>query len=154
MVPPALANSCPRPARAGLPQGPRHHSVRWPKAGSSATPPTHGTPCLNCLGLNKPATEEIRRAAAHLRRQGRRRGARSRMYSPGFRGRVMVPICNDYGEVIGFSGGVLDADAKTAKYVNSPETPLLPRGGCFMAWTNPSGPSSRAEDGHRVRGAV
>jgi len=45
-----------------------------------------------------------------------------------FRGRVMFPICNDYGEVIAFSGRVLDAEAKAAKYVNSPETPLFSKG--------------------------
>lgn len=45
-----------------------------------------------------------------------------------FRGRVMFPIRNDYGEVIAFSGRVLDAEAKTAKYVNSPETPLFTKG--------------------------
>lgn len=45
-----------------------------------------------------------------------------------FRGRVMFPIRNDYGEVVAFSGRVLDPDAKTAKYVNSPETPLFTKG--------------------------
>ncbi|MDQ6655660.1 MAG: DNA primase, partial [Verrucomicrobiota bacterium] len=45
-----------------------------------------------------------------------------------FRGRVMFPICNDTGEVIAFSGRVLDADAQTAKYLNSPETPLFRKG--------------------------
>ncbi|MEX1117339.1 MAG: DNA primase [Terrimicrobiaceae bacterium] len=45
-----------------------------------------------------------------------------------FRGRVMFPIHNDYGEVIAFSGRVLEADAKAAKYVNSPETPLFSKG--------------------------
>ncbi len=45
-----------------------------------------------------------------------------------FRGRVMFPIRNDYGEVIAFSGRVLDPEAKTAKYVNSPETPLFTKG--------------------------
>jgi len=45
-----------------------------------------------------------------------------------FRGRIMFPIRNDYGEVIAFSGRVLDPDAKTAKYVNSPETPLFTKG--------------------------
>ncbi|HEY5792328.1 MAG TPA: DNA primase [Chthoniobacterales bacterium] len=45
-----------------------------------------------------------------------------------FRARLMIPIRNDYGEVIGFSGRVLDPDAKTAKYVNSPETPLFTKG--------------------------
>ena len=42
-----------------------------------------------------------------------------------FRNRVMFPIRNDYGEVIAFSGRILEADAKAAKYVNSPETPLF-----------------------------
>jgi len=45
-----------------------------------------------------------------------------------FRGRVMFPIRNDYGEVVAFSGRVLDPDAKAAKYVNSPETPLFTKG--------------------------
>lgn len=45
-----------------------------------------------------------------------------------FRGRVMFPICNDTGEVIAFSGRVLQADAKGAKYINSPETMLFTKG--------------------------
>ena len=45
-----------------------------------------------------------------------------------FRGRVMFPICNDVGEVIAFSGRVLGSDAETAKYLNSPETPLFRKG--------------------------
>ncbi len=42
-----------------------------------------------------------------------------------FRDRIMFPINNDYGDTIAFSGRVLDPEAKTAKYVNSPETPLF-----------------------------
>jgi DNA primase len=42
-----------------------------------------------------------------------------------FRGRLMFPICDEQGRVIGFSGRVLQADVKTAKYVNSPETPIF-----------------------------
>jgi DNA primase len=45
-----------------------------------------------------------------------------------FRGRVMFPICNDTGEVIAFSGRILEKDPKAAKYVNSPETPLFTKG--------------------------
>jgi len=45
-----------------------------------------------------------------------------------FRGRIMFPICNDLGEVIAFSGRVLSADPKAAKYVNSPETPIFKKG--------------------------
>ncbi len=47
---------------------------------------------------------------------------------PRFRGRIMFPIRNDYGEVIAFSGRLLDPEAKTAKYLNSPETPLFTKG--------------------------
>ncbi|MEI6515182.1 MAG: toprim domain-containing protein, partial [bacterium] len=42
-----------------------------------------------------------------------------------FRGRVMFPIRNEQGRIVGFSGRTLLQDAKTAKYVNSPETPLF-----------------------------
>lgn len=44
-----------------------------------------------------------------------------------FRGRIMFPIANSTGHIIGFSGRILPsvADGKeTAKYVNSPETEL------------------------------
>src|SRR2546423_2450351 len=45
-----------------------------------------------------------------------------------FRNRIMFPIHNDVGEVIAFSGRILDKEAEAAKYVNSPETPLLRNG--------------------------
>src|ERR1051325_4673036 len=45
-----------------------------------------------------------------------------------FRGRIMFPIHNDVGEVIGFSGRILNQEAEAAKYVNSPETPLFRKG--------------------------
>src|SRR3989440_1629537 len=45
-----------------------------------------------------------------------------------FRNRIMFPIHNDVGEVIAFSGRILDKEAEVAKYVNSPETPLFRKG--------------------------
>jgi len=42
-----------------------------------------------------------------------------------FAGRLMFPICNEQGEIIAFSGRLLDPEAKGAKYLNSPETPLF-----------------------------
>ena len=45
-----------------------------------------------------------------------------------FRGRIMFPICNDVGEVIAFSGRVLEKNVETAKYLNSPDTPLFRKG--------------------------
>ena len=41
-----------------------------------------------------------------------------------FRGRLMFPLRNQRGQVVGFSGRTLDPDAKQAKYINSPETSL------------------------------
>ena len=48
-----------------------------------------------------------------------------------FRGRLIFPICDEQGRVIGFSGRVLSGDDKTAKYVNSPETPIFTKGKVF-----------------------
>lgn len=45
-----------------------------------------------------------------------------------FRGRLMFPICDEQGRVVAFSGRVLSGDEKTAKYVNSPETPIFTKG--------------------------
>lgn len=45
-----------------------------------------------------------------------------------FRDRLMFPIRNDYGEVIAFSGRILNDSDREAKYVNSPETPVFVKG--------------------------
>jgi DNA primase len=45
-----------------------------------------------------------------------------------FRGRLIFPICDEQGRVVAFSGRVLAGDEKTAKYVNSPETPIFTKG--------------------------
>ncbi|MEP7072369.1 MAG: DNA primase, partial [Verrucomicrobiota bacterium] len=45
-----------------------------------------------------------------------------------FRNRLIFPICNDIGEVVAFSGRLLDSSATAAKYLNSPETPLFRKG--------------------------
>lgn len=41
-----------------------------------------------------------------------------------FRDRIMFPLKDSRGLVVGFSGRLLSPDAKEAKYINSPETPL------------------------------
>ncbi len=50
-----------------------------------------------------------------------------------FRGRLMFPICDEQGRVIGFSGRILSNDDKAAKYVNSPETPIFTKSKVFYA---------------------
>jgi DNA primase len=49
-----------------------------------------------------------------------------------FRGRLMFPICDEQGRVIGFSGRILSGDEKTAKYVNSPETAIFTKSKVFF----------------------
>jgi DNA primase len=41
-----------------------------------------------------------------------------------FRDRVMLPVIDRQGRVVGFGGRLLDPDAKDRKYVNSPDSPL------------------------------
>src|ERR1051325_494011 len=53
-------------------------------------------------------------------------------YYDRFRGRLMFPICDEQGRVIAFSGRVLSGDEKTAKYVNSPETPIFIKSKVFF----------------------
>ena len=53
-------------------------------------------------------------------------------YYDRFRGRLMFPICDEQGRIIGFSGRILTGDEKTAKYVNSPETPIFTKGKVFF----------------------
>jgi len=60
----------------------------------------------------------------------RKEGAES--YYDRFRGRLMFPICDEQGRVIGFSGRLLSGDEKTAKYVNSPETPIFTKSKVFF----------------------
>lgn len=45
-----------------------------------------------------------------------------------FRDRLMIPICDEQGRLVGFSGRILRADTKEAKYVNSPETAIFKKG--------------------------
>jgi DNA primase len=46
-------------------------------------------------------------------------------YYDTFRGRIMFPIADTSGRVVGFSGRILVDDGKSPKYLNSPETELF-----------------------------
>jgi DNA primase len=68
----------------------------------------------------------VEKAGLILRKEG------SDKFYDRFRGRLMFPICDEQGRVIGFSGRVLSGDEKTAKYVNSPETPIFTKSRIFF----------------------
>jgi len=74
-------------------------------------------------GFEMPLVE---RAGLILRRE------ESDRYYDRFRGRLIFPICDEQGRVIAFSGRILGGDQKTAKYVNSPETPIFTKGKIFF----------------------
>ncbi|MEO8206130.1 MAG: DNA primase [Chthoniobacterales bacterium] len=93
-------------------------AIRW-KIGYA---PDSWNELLNYLQEKEYRLDEIEKSGLVARKEGS-----SDMYDR-FRGRLMFPICNEMGEVIAFSGRVLDAEAKTAKYVNSPETLLFNKG--------------------------
>jgi len=63
-----------------------------------------------------------------------------------FRDRVLFPITDRRGRVVGF-GGRLMGDAKAAKYINSPDTPLFDKGRTLY---NLSQARQAAHDGHTV----
>lgn len=42
-----------------------------------------------------------------------------------FRGRIMFPIADSSGRIVAFSGRIFIDDDKSAKYLNSPETPIF-----------------------------
>ncbi|HVV70182.1 MAG TPA: DNA primase [Verrucomicrobiae bacterium] len=68
----------------------------------------------------------VEKAGLILRKEG------SEHFYDRFRGRLMFPICDEQGRVVGFSGRVLSGDEKTAKYVNSPETPIFTKSKIFF----------------------
>lgn len=41
-----------------------------------------------------------------------------------FRGRFMIPLCDQQGRVIGFTARILQDDPNAPKYINTPQTPL------------------------------
>jgi len=64
----------------------------------------------------------VEQAGLILKKEG------SDRYYDRFRGRLIFPIEDEQGRVIGFRGRVRAGDEKTAKYVNSPETPIFTKG--------------------------
>src|SRR5260221_6962600 len=83
----------------------------------------------DCVNWSKGKGHEpgmVEKAGLILRKEG------SEGYYDRFRGRLMFPICDEQGRVIGFSGRILSGDEKSAKYVNSPETPIFTKSKVFF----------------------
>jgi DNA primase len=60
-------------------------------------------------------------------------GGRPARWYDRFRNRLMFPIRDEQGRVVGFSGRIMKDDPQAAKYVNTPETPLFHKGRLLYA---------------------
>ncbi len=69
---------------------------------------------------------EIEKAGLVIKKDGKSAGTDG--YYDRFRGRIMFPIANSQGKIVGFSGRHFvskdNIETDTAKYINTPETPL------------------------------
>lgn len=77
------------------------------------------------VNKKKFAIEDLELTGLVIPRQGASRGSKNlRDFYDRFRDRIIFPLTDHRGRVVGFSGRTLDSSAKEAKYINSPETPL------------------------------
>ena len=71
-----------------------------------------------------------------------------------FRGRLMIPIHDESGQVVAFSGRLLDPEAKAQKYVNSPETPIFTKGKILFGLNRTKRPIIEAESAILCEGQI
>lgn len=81
------------------------------------------------------------------------RGGKTSFYDR-FRGRIMFPICDQMGRVIGFSGRIMNKAEKTAKYVNSPETLLFKKSRVLFAFDKARKPIVESRQAIVVEGQI
>lgn len=67
----------------------------------------------------KYAKADVEQAGLIIKKDDRRNE-----YFDRFRGRIMFPILNIHGQVVGFTGRLLHEKENAGKYINSPETPI------------------------------
>jgi DNA primase len=78
--------------------------------------PNGGNALIDFLKSKKFSEDEIKRAGLSSQRY---RGA-----SDMFRGRIMIPLADPQGRIIGFTARLLEADDNAPKYINTPQTLL------------------------------
>ncbi len=81
------------------------------------------------------------------------RGGKTSHYDR-FRNRVMFPICDQMGRVIGFSGRIMNKAEKGAKYVNSPETLLFHKNRVLYAFDKARKPIVESRQAIVVEGQI
>ena len=69
-----------------------------------------------------------------------------------FRNRIIFPINNISGNIIGFGGRIIDNNKNLAKYINSPETPFFKKGSNLYNLDKARKLSNKVEDVYLVEG--
>lgn len=100
----------------------RHMSGAIAKLFEVGLSPSEWDGLLKKFGTSKEKIEILLKAGLIIQHQSGR-------YYDRFRGRIMFPIKDKKGNVVGFGGRVLD-DSKP-KYLNSPETPVFHKNQCL-----------------------
>jgi len=85
----------------------------------------------NWLGRQEVTPEELIHAGLVVRKD--QEGARGFSTYDRFRNRVIFPIADTRGQVIGFGGRVMQEEA-SPKYLNSPDTPIYTKGKLLYGW--------------------
>lgn len=78
--------------------------------------PNNGRAVTDFLSKNGFTTDEIKVAGLAIERSGRP--------SDMFRGRIMIPLADAQGSIIGFTARLLADDPEAPKYINTPQTAL------------------------------
>ncbi len=77
---------------------------------------------------------------------------KKKKYISRFRKRIIFPINNISGNIIGFGGRIVDDNKNLAKYINSPETPFFKKGSNLYNLDKARKLSNKLEDVYLVEG--
>ena len=77
---------------------------------------------------------------------------KKKKYVSRFRNRIIFPINNISGNIIGFGGRIVDDNKNLAKYINSPETPFFKKGSNLYNLDKARKLSNKLEDVFLVEG--
>ena len=77
---------------------------------------------------------------------------KKKKYISRFRNRIIFPINNISGNIIGFGGRIVEDNKNLAKYINSPETPFFKKGSNLYNLDKARKLSNKLEDVYLVEG--
>ena len=77
---------------------------------------------------------------------------KKKKYISRFRNRIIFPINNITGNIIGFGGRIIDDNKNLAKYINSPETPFFKKGSNLYNLDKARKLSNKLEEVYLVEG--